>query len=84
MNLRLYAVAGVLHVDVTLSRRNLRSLLTKLAEPVSLRTLIRDMDNGVRLIVRSDPDYIHYADREAGTLVPATEAKLLLFDDERA
>ena len=51
---------------VTLSRRNLRTLLTKLNEPESLRTLSinRIPETGHILVVRAEEDDVHYSNVE--------------------
>jgi hypothetical protein len=68
-------------VIVTLSGRNLLALLRKLQQPLSLRMLtsqmvIRDgklLDEPM-LIVRAEPDGVHYADRPGpGQMLPSTE-----------
>jgi hypothetical protein len=61
-------------VRVTLSRRNLQTLLLKLDEP-SERTLIRNCD-GVMLYVMGENDEAHYGDRTPGMVHPREEAKL--------
>lgn len=55
-------------VTVTLSRRNLVTLLNKLDRPDSLRTLYRDTDDGM-LIVKAETDDEHYQDREPGPVL---------------
>ena len=64
---------GVL--TVTLSRTNLQSLLFKLDEPTSARTLIRNVEDLI-LIVRAEEDEDHYQDRQRGIMHPREEAKL--------
>lgn len=58
---------------VELSRRNLLSLLAKLDDPLSVRTLI-DGDN--RLAVRAVPDEEHYSDRPPGAIYMPSEGTL--------
>jgi hypothetical protein len=72
-----------LHVEVVLSHRNLRTLLAKAADEDSRRTIIRDVADGVSLIVRAEDDNDHYRDRAPGQMAPWTEAQLLLFPDRR-
>lgn len=68
-------------VVVTLSKRNLLALLQKLADPISMRSLVsenayRDGEpiDGVLLLVRVEPDETHYAGREPpGPMHPRTE-----------
>lgn len=50
---------------VTLSRRNLQTLLNKLDDPESKRTLVKDGD-GSRLVVTAEEDDVHYKDRPEG------------------
>ncbi len=64
-------------VLVTLSRTNLRTLLHKLDNPGSLRTLCRSCENGVGLIVHAEEDEEHYGDRKRGVMSPDTEVALL-------
>jgi hypothetical protein len=67
-------------VHVTLSRRNLLSLLAKLdGHPAgSSCTLIRysTPDKWSALIVQAEEDAVHYADRTPGPMHPDTEAQL--------
>jgi hypothetical protein len=65
-----------LEVRVTLSRRNLRTLLLKVADPDSKATLTSDVEPGVRLVVQAEPDDVHYAHRPPGQLTLWTEAAL--------
>ena len=71
-------------VLVRLSRRTLLSLLSKLEQPASARTLVtrRAYVDGLvcddrLLVVQVEPDAVHYADREPpGPMSPQTEAFL--------
>lgn len=63
------------NITVVLSRRNLKTLLLKLDEPTSARTLHRLTDNGY-LVVKAEADDVHYADRTAGAVHPREEEKL--------
>jgi hypothetical protein len=82
-DLHIGSVEGGL-VLVTLSRRNLLALLAKLDEPASWRTIAggyvycdEELVDGVTLAVRSEPDELHYADREPpGPMLPSTEASI--------
>lgn len=66
-------------VHVTLSRRNLISLLTKLDWESSHCTVERETDAGY-LIVTSEKDEAHYgSDREPGEMHPQTESEILDF-----
>jgi hypothetical protein len=65
-----------LDVRVTLSRRNLRTLLLKLADPDSKRTISRDVEPGLRLEVHAESDEVHYAERPPGQMTLWTEAAL--------
>jgi hypothetical protein len=61
-------------VKVTLSERNLKALLAKLAgsPPSSACTLTYDTRDGVVLIVMAEPDALHYANPERDSPVPGT------------
>ena len=69
-------------VLITLSQRNLLALLAKVSDPFSARMLAsgntyRDGEaiDEVSLIVRCEPDTLHYADRlPPGPMRPAIEA----------
>ena len=64
-------------LTVTLSRRNLLSLLQKLdGMGDSARTLFRDCDNGWRVVVTAEPDAQHYEGRQPGVMHPLTEAAI--------
>jgi len=58
-------------LTVTLSRRNLLSLLHKLEFPNSKRTIIKDA--GVEIAVVAITDEECYADRDPGPMHPDTE-----------
>jgi hypothetical protein len=64
-------------VRVVLSRRNLRSLLLKLEDPLSLCTLLAD---GVFVAAEHDQD--HYATREPGQVHPRTDIGLRQWKEE--
>lgn len=61
-------------VRVTLSERNLRTLLAKLAghPPGSACTLTYDTRDGLVLLVTAEPDAVHYAHPERDVSVPGT------------
>ena len=69
-------------VVVTLSKRNLLTLLHKVDDPLSTRMLVGGYTyldggffDGIELVVRCEPDNAHYADREApGPVHPRAEA----------
>gem|GEM_PF-6708962 len=70
-------------VRVTLSERNLKALLAKLAgsPPNSACTLTYDTRDGVVLIVQAEPDALHYANPERdiphpGPMHPDTEERI--------
>lgn len=67
-------------VKVTLSRRNLVTLLNKLDDPESHKTLYRHTAPGETLIVVAEEDATHYAKREAGCVHPDHEPPIR-FDD---
>lgn len=73
------------HVHVTLSRRNLKTLLLKLDEPDSARTLVRmvetDLDKEVILRVTAEDDDIHYVGRIPGEVHPREEERLSPWDN---
>lgn len=57
------------NVSLELTRRNLLTLLEKLDDPESARTLSKDSDPGeplCRIFVRAVEDAEHYAERPAG------------------
>lgn len=62
-------------VTITLSRRNVLALLHKLDMPGSARTLVKEEENGDRLILQVEDDQEHYAARPEGA--PATTALLI-------
>jgi hypothetical protein len=75
-------------VVVTLSERNVRSLLHKLERNEeegmeAVRTLMRSQGDGLILAVVIEPDEDHYADREAGEMGSDIEAKLERDERER-
>lgn len=69
-------------VIVTLSKRNLLSLLQKVDDATSARTLVGSyvyedarLLDGIELVVCCEPDKQHYADREPpGAVHPRAEA----------
>lgn len=66
---------------IVLSARNLRTLLAKLDEPDSVRTLVAGRGgvngHGGILVVKAEHDHAHYADRPApGRMSSVTEATL--------
>lgn len=63
-------------VRVTLSQRNLRTLLLKAADPDSSATIARDVEPGLRLEVHAESDAVHYAERAPGQMTLWTEAAL--------
>lgn len=66
MRLEFEETAEFPNVVVTLSRRNLRTLLTKLNDPDSVRTLTlnRIPELGYLLTVRAEEDDVHYVNEE--------------------
>ena len=65
--------AGV--IRVTLSRRNLRTLLLKLDEPESAKTIMKHTDAGL-VFVRAEDDEGHYDGRRPGEMHPREETRL--------
>ena len=62
---------------LVLSRTNLLALLHKLdGMGDSACTLFKDIDNGWRMIVKSEHDDQHYGDEPRGVMHPLTEAFL--------
>ena len=78
MNLELFWVPKKrqLQVVVTLSRRNLRTLLLKIADSDSARTINRHIEEGLMLVLHGESDETHYADRPPGQMALWTEAAL--------
>lgn len=69
-------------VTITLSERNLRSLLSKLDDPDSNRALMSgyptgDEDDPYPFVVVAEHDEVHYADRLPGVMSAKTEGDLL-------
>ena len=66
------------HVRVTLSRRNLLTLLAKLdGYPTnSACTIFRECEGGETLHVTAEEDAVHYAEREPGEMHPVTETQI--------
>lgn len=62
-------------IKVTMSRRNLQTLLFKLDEPSSKRTLLKQVDGGM-LVVQAEEDADHYGYKHPGVVHPREEAKL--------
>ena len=62
-------------IKVVLSRRNLLTLLAKLDEPDSHRTLYKLVNSGY-FIVQAENDAEHYGTRKPGPMSPLTEATL--------
>lgn len=57
------------HFLVTLSKRNLQTLLSKVDREGSHATLCRETDDGY-LTVHAQSDEVHYRDREPGAVHP--------------
>jgi hypothetical protein len=75
--------SDVNHVDrkihITLSARNLKTLLTKLSMEGSARTIYKEPSvetGGYLLILSSETDDEHYVDRTPGEMHPQTEADI--------
>lgn len=76
--MRLDRVTSI-RVEVTLSRRNLLALLTKLDgyPPSSACSIATSAGEGPVLVVRAEPDQAHYQHRpEPGRMHRDTEARL--------
>lgn len=79
MNIKIDVDSGVRDVWVTLSRRNLETLLSKLdrGKQASACLLTRHCEDGTYLMVHAEEDGEHYAKRAPGEVHP-------LDDPERA
>lgn len=75
MNVTLTENGDERRVRVTLSKRNLETLLSKLGREDSARTLTRLTDDDVYLTVIAEPDDVHYAGRTPGAVYPLDEPK---------
>jgi len=60
-------------IFVTLSERNLRTLLYKLTVPGSERTIVTTTEGGKTLYVKAECDSDHYLDHEPGPMSDDTE-----------
>lgn len=77
MNVQIESTEGIVYTAIViLSERNLRTLLEKLDEPMSQRTLVRRTESGVTLWVIAEKDEEHYKARTPGKVHPREEAKL--------
>lgn len=73
------------YVGVTLSRRNLESLLAKLDRPgEATRTLMRMTEDGIILTIVAEEDEQHYGDRKPGNMGQDIEVKLAASRAQRA
>lgn len=61
-------------VELTLSERNLRTLLATVTEENNAVT--RFTEAGVMFIIKSEPNETHYAERPAGLMAEEVELKL--------
>jgi hypothetical protein len=67
-------VIGDFAVEVTLSRRNILTLLHKLDMPGSARTIVKEFpEQDYFLIVKAEDDDEHYQGRTPGFMHPDTE-----------
>jgi len=64
---------------VTLSKRNLIALLSKINDKDSHRTLLREVANGEILVVKIEDDVNHYGDRTPGSMSDRTERDIINF-----
>ena len=61
-------------IQLTLSRRNLLTLLRKLdGHPADSKCTIEGGDDAAGVFVKAEEDDVHYADRPAGRMHPETE-----------
>lgn len=77
MNGQFYPELNIVYL--TLSRRNLKTLLLKLDEPDSQRTLVRHQGDGKpSLVIHAEDDEAHYTNRDvpAGEMHPREEVRL--------
>jgi hypothetical protein len=63
-------------ISVSLSKRNLIALLTKLDHEHSGRTIYKETEDGYMLIVQAESDEEHYGDRTPGVMHPVTETDI--------
>lgn len=63
-------------IRVTLSRRNLQTLLYKLDVPESRCTIVRATEGGHYLEVKAEENDVHYGERTPGEMHPREEAQL--------
>ncbi len=68
---------------ITLSRRNLLALLTKLDDPSSLKTLYKPFDDYF-IVIKAEDDDVHYINRTPGEMSPRTEHDIAATNDYRA
>ena len=68
------------YVTVTLSRRNLLTLLSKLDQRDSRRMITRRCEDGTQLYVRVEPDEEHYTEREPGPMSPESETFIATYE----
>lgn len=64
MNATITVQGGKAVVCISLSERNLLTLLCKLDDPSSVRELCRTIGGDLHLSVKAEPNSRHYADRE--------------------
>jgi len=69
MKITTLTVDGRTVTHITLSRRNLLTLLSKLERPESLRTIVRGT-----VVVTAEEDEEHYGERVPGPMHPHEEA----------
>lgn len=62
-------------VYVTLSVRNLETLLNKVKRAESKKTLMRITGNGYVLVVTAEDNVTHYAERTPGAIHPLDDPK---------
>ncbi len=79
MNATITVQGGKSVVHVSLSKRNLLTLLCRLDDPTSVRELRRTIDRDLHLSVTAEPNFEHYADREFAKMLALEQQ---LFDHE--
>jgi hypothetical protein len=79
MNATITVQGGKSVVHVSLSKRNLLTLLYKLDDPTSFGELHRTIDRDLHLSVTAEPNFEHYADREFARMLALEQQ---LFDHE--
>ena len=70
-------------VIVTLSKRNLLALISKIGRPESAATIYKSVDGGYTLFVAGVLDTEHYIDRKPGLMHPKDEAFIQAYKESK-